>query len=508
MKVILSILTLGVLPVLGELKLPAFFSDGMVLQRDSSAPIWGWADPNAAVKVTFAGQHQTAKADAQGNWKVEFTGLKANDKGVNLSVETPGSTKVIQDVLVGEVWLASGQSNMEWTVSRSEGSDTEIPSAQDELLRVYVSGNVAIDTPQKDFAGSWKSTAPANTGAFTAVGYYFGKNLRKELNVPVGIIECAWGGKSVQAFTSHEAIVALPEAKNLVEQKAEALAKWDEAKVKANFEKAKAAYEDKMAEWKKEKKGRAPREPRMPSSPAVDPGMHSTIYNGIIAPLVGYGVRGAIWYQGESNANPASSMNYEELLGCMVADWRKRWGYDLSFYWVQLANFRKPTDQPGVESHWVTVQDEMRRALKSIPKSGMAVINEIGAADDIHPQNKHDVGARLARWALAQDYGQKDLVVSGPLYSGFQKKGAQLVISFDYAKGLASRNGEPLKRFEIAGEDGQWKWADAKIEGESIVLSSEEVKSPTKARYAWAENPTGASLINAEGLPASCFTTE
>lgn len=508
MKSILSILALGVLPAVAELKLPAFFSDGMVLQRDTSAPVWGWAKPNAGIKVIFAGQEQTTKADAEGNWKVEFKGLKANDKGSNLAVEAPGFTKVVQDVLVGEVWLASGQSNMEWRVSQSAGRDTEIPSAKDPLLRVYVSNNVAIDTPQKDFAGSWKATDPANTGSFTAVGYYFGKKLRKELGVPVGIIECAWGGKSVQAFTSHEALAALPEAKNLMEQKAQALANWDPEKAKANYEKAKAAYDAKMAEWKKEKKGRAPRAPRMPTSPAVNPGMHSTIFNGMIAPLAGYGVRGAIWYQGESNANPNSSMNYEELLGCMVADWRKRWGNDFSFYWVQLANFRKPTEKPGVDSHWVTVQDEMRRALKSIPKGGMAVINDIGAANDIHPQNKHDVGRRLARWALAQDYGKKNVVVSGPLYSGFEKKGDKLVISFDHAKGLKSRDGAPLKRFEIAGENGAWEWADAKIEGDKVILSSAKVKSPAKARYAWAENPTGASLVNGEGLPASCFTTE
>lgn len=508
MKSILSILALGVLPALGDLKLPAFFSDGMVLQRETSAPIWGWTDANAPVKVIFAGKDYTTKADQNGDWKIELKGLETSDKGSNLAIEVPGFSKVIQDVLVGEVWLASGQSNMEWTVSRSGGAKEEIPSAKDPLLRVYVSGNVAIDTPQKDFAGSWKPTEPANTGSFTAVGYYFAKKLRKELGVPVGVIECSWGGKSVQAFTSHEALAALPEAKNLMEQKAKAIASWDEAKAKANYEKAKAAHAAKLAEWKMSRQGSQPRGPRMAENPAVSPGMHSTLFNGMIAPLAGYGVRGGLWYQGESNANSGSAHNYEELLGCMVADWRKRWGNDFSFYWVQLANFRKPTDKPGVESHWVTVQDEMRRALKSIPKSGMAVINEIGAANDIHPQNKLDVGERLARWALVQDYGKKDVVISGPLYSGAEKKDGKIVISFDHAKGLKSRDGGPLKRFEIAGADGTWEWAEAKIDGDKVVLSSAKIKAPTKARYAWAENPEGSNLVNGEGLPASCFTTE
>ena len=228
----------------------------------------------------------------------------------------------------------------------------------------------------------------------------------------------------------------------------------------------------------------------------------------MISPLAGYGARGAIWYQGESNANGGTASVYEELLGCMVADWRKRWGNEMSFYWVQLANFRAPTTTPGVESDWVVVQDEMRRALKSIPKGGMAVINEIGAANDIHPRNKLDVGKRLARWALNQDYGKKDIVVSGPLYSGSEIKDGKIIVSFDHAVGLKSRDGKPLQRFEIAGADGKWDWAQATIENGKVILSSNTVNDPKKARYAWATNPTGANLVNAEGLPASCFTTE
>jgi len=508
MKAIVSILTLASLPAVADLKVPAFFSDGMVLQRDSSAPVWGWADAHSSVNVSFAGKDYTTQADKNGDWKVDLKGLATSDKGRELMIAADGTTKKIQDVLVGEVWLASGQSNMEWNVNNSDGGKEEIASAKDSLLRVYVSSNVTSEEPAKDFAGTWLPTDPANTAHFTAVGYFFAKKLRAEVGVPVGVIECSWGGKSVQAFTSHEALTALPEAKSLLDQKAKALATWDPEKVKANFEKATAAHALMLAEWQKTKKGNAPLGPRAPESPALNSGLHSTIFNGMIAPLAGYGVRGALWYQGESNANGDTAQHYEELLGCMVSDWRTRWGSEMSFYWVQLANFRKPTDKPGVESDWVTVQDEMRRALKSIPSSGMAVINDIGAANDIHPKNKLDVGNRLARWALAKDYGKEGIVICGPLYTGVEKKGDTLVISFDHAKGLKSRDGKDLQRFEIAAEDGSWEWAKAQIEGNKVILTSDKIKNPAKARYAWAENPEGANLVNGEGLPASCFTTE
>lgn len=508
MKNILSALFLAALPSVAGLKLPKIFSDGMVLQRDTSARIWGWTDANAPVKVVFAGKSHETNADQNGDWHVDLKGLKASAKGRNLLVEASGATKVIQNVLVGEIWLASGQSNMEWRVSNSDNAKEEIANANDPLLRVYVSANVAENKPQKNWQGSWTPTDPTNTGSFTAVGYYFAKRLRAELGVPVGVVECAWGGKPVQAFTSEEALRKLPAGKILLAAKHKAISAFDPAKAEAEFQKQQKIYRNKLAAWKKDKKGRQPRGPRKAVDPGKNPSMPSTIYNGMIAPIVGYGNRGAIWYQGESNANHGTAQQYEELLGCMVADWRQRWGHDLSFYWVQLANFRKPTTEPGAKSDWVVVQDEMRRALKSIPKSGMAVINDIGHPTDIHPKNKHDVGDRLARWALGQDYGNKKIVISGPLYSGMEKKDGKIVVSFDHADGLKARDGKELQRFEIAGADGKWHWAKAKIDHDKVVLWHDELKEPAKARYAWAANPQGANLVNGEGLPTSCFTTE
>ncbi|MDA8968691.1 hypothetical protein N9F48_01360 [Akkermansiaceae bacterium] len=508
MKRPLLLLLLSPALLQAKLKLPVIFSDGAVLQQETGAKVWGWSDAGAAITASFDGKNLTTKAAPDGSWSVTFPGLKANATGQELKVSNGKENVLVKDVLVGEVWLASGQSNMEWRVSNSDGAKEEVASAKDPLLRVFVSANVATATPQNDWSGNWNRTQPDKTGNFTAVGYYFGKRIREEVGVPVGIIECAWGGKPVEAFISESAMKALPEAKGLIEKKAKAIAAWNPEAANANFEKQKAAYRTKLEAWKKDKKGRQPRGPRKPEDPAVNSSMHSTIFNGMIAPIAGYGARGAIWYQGESNANHGSANEYEELLGCMIKDWRTRWGSDLGFYFVQLANFRQPTTKPGIEDDWVVVQDEMRLALKSIPHSGMAIINDIGAANDIHPRNKKDVGGRLARWALAKNYGKTGHVISGPLYSGAEKKDSTMVISFEHGQGLKARNGGPLKRFEIAGEDGSWQWAQAKLQDGKVIVWHDQIKTPTKVRYAWASNPEGANLVNKAGLPASCFTTE
>lgn len=511
---LLLLLAASVSSASAKLDLPAFFSDGAVLQRNSAAKIWGWTDPNVEIKTSFAGQNLTTKADQHGNWSVTFNDLKANATGQDLVIKNGDEIKTLKDVLIGEVWLASGQSNMEWRVANSANAKEEIASGNDPLLRVFVSTNVATSEPKYNLPGSWKHTAPKNTGNFTAVGYYFAKKIRAEIGVPVGIIECAWGGKPVESFISESAIKALPEAKGLIEKKTNAIKNWNPKAVNAQFEKQKTEFQKKLAEWnakvetQTEKKGKRPRGPRKPTDPSVNPSLHSTIYNGMINPLVGYGARGALWYQGESNANGGSANEYEELLGCMIGDWRKRWGSDLSFYYVQLANYRQPTTKPGVESDWVVVQDEMRRALKSIPNSGMAIINDIGAANDIHPKNKQDVGARLARWALTKDYGKTGHSISGPLFNSASTNGNKMTISFDHAKGLKSRDDQPLKRFEIAGEDGTWHWGQAQLKEGKVIVWNDKISAPKKVRYAWAENPEGANLVNGEGLPASCFTTE
>ncbi|MDQ8190496.1 sialate O-acetylesterase [Roseibacillus persicicus] len=481
------------------IELPSFFSDGMVLQQQGQAKIWGWLDGSGEVTVTFGGKSESAKTNSEGRWEVSFEGLTASAEGRELTISDGTDSKVIKDVLVGEVWIASGQSNMEWVISRTDNAEEVVAASEDPLLRIYLSGNVAKAEPQIDFAGTWTGASPESTGNMTAVGYYFAKNLRQELDVPVGIIECAWGGKPIESFISEEALKSLPEAKGVLKLKEQALANWDE-------EKARSQFEQKIAQW--EEGGKKGRRPQIAVDPSVNPRLASNIYNGMIAPITGYGAKGAIWYQGESNANGGTASLYEEMLGCLVDDWRERWDSDLAFYYVQLANFREVTTEPGVESSWVVVQDEMRRALDSIKHSGMAVTNDIGAADDIHPTNKKDVGSRLARWALGQDYGMENVVMSGPLFRGADEKEGRMILSFEHNAGLKTRDGGPLKRFEIKAEDGTWIWADAQIEEGKVIVWSDKISDPAAVRYAWANNPEGANLVNSEGLPASCFTTE
>ena len=491
-----------------EISTPAFFSDGMVLQRDLKASIWGQAEANTEVSVKFADQILTTTSSAEGSWKITFQNLAATSTGAPLRITAGKDTKTINDVLVGEVWHASGQSNMEWTVEKSSRADLA-QTAIDPLLRVYVAKNTTASTPQGDFKGTWQSTKPGNTGKFTATGWEFAKRLREELDVPVGILETAWGGKSVEAYTSHEALLILPEAKIVLDRKSNAIKNWHPEKAKEKYKTALAEHKEKLKAHKENKnsKKRAPKAPKKPEDPSQSADMHSNLYNGMVAPIVGYGIRGSIWYQGENNANTGTSEIYEELLTCMIKDWRTRWGHDFSFYFVQLANYRKATQEPGVESTWVNVQDEMRKTLKHVKKTGMAIINDIGTADNIHPPNKQDVGERLARWALAKDYGKTGFSLSGPIYKSHTIEKGQFLITFDHAKGLQSRDGKDIARLEITDGKGQWYWAKSEFEGNTLRVWHDSVGQPTRVRYAWASNPTGANLVNGEGLPASCFDT-
>jgi sialate O-acetylesterase len=301
-----------------------------------------------------------------------------------------------------------------------------------------------------------------------------------------------------------------PEGRGLLERLDAEQKGFDPVKIKAKYEADLKKWNERVALIKeanktaKEKK-KFPRKPGMPTEPALNPGRSCSIYNAMIHPWVGYTMKGSIWYQGESNAGRAKE--YETIFPLLILDWRKQWKSDLSFYFVQLANFKKPSNEPGIPDAWAELQNAQLLTL-SLPKTGMAVINDIGAANDIHPRNKLDVGNRLARWALAKDYGKEGIVICGPLYKGSKVVGNAVRIEFDHARGLKSRDGGSLKRFEIAGADRKWHWGMAKIDGESVVVSSPDVPKPVAVRYAWASNPEGANLVNGEGLPASLFRTD
>lgn len=483
----------------------------MVLQRERAAAIWGTASANTDVTIAFKSKSASTKADAKGQWHVAIETGKADAKGAALTVTSGGKTVTINDVLVGEVWLASGQSNMVYTMNRSPAYEGLIAKANYPGLRMFLAPQVTAVDPQTDIEGAWAASTPETVPTFSAVAFFFALKLHEELGVPVGVIKSAWGGKPVETFTSREALNTLPATKLLVDAAMKADATFDQAKAKSDYEtrlknwQTMASAENKKPVAERKKLARKPEEPKRPLLTEGQPGV---LFNAMINPFVGYSIRGAIWYQGEANAQPGR-VPYDQTLPLMIGDWRKRWGDDFSFYFVQLANFHAPSTAPGTPDAWALLQDRMRRILTTTPKTGMAVINEVGEENNIHPQDKKSPGERLARWALAKDYG-REMVYCGPLFKASESKGNAIRVSFDQAgSGLKSRDGGALKRFEIAGNDRVWHCADATIDGkDGVLVSSTEVKQPVAVRYAWATNPTGANLVNSEGLPTSIFRTD
>lgn len=515
MKTIFYTLALSLLipsAVRAELSLPHFFSDHMVLQREADAAIWGKADPSAEVTVSFHGKSATAKAGDDGKWKAEIPTGEANATGAELIVSSGNEKIVIEDVLVGEVWFASGQSNMFFTMDRVPAYADLIAKSDLPGLRMFNAPLVTAVDPQDDIEGEWTLASPETIPGYSAVAFFFARKLYLDLGIPVGVLKSCWGGKPVETFTSREALNSLPGTKALVDAVLEADKTYDQAKADEFYEKRLAQWTEGMAEWRKKpaaERGRYAKKPTPPKRPLDTEGKPGVLFNSMIHPFIGYNMRGAIWYQGESNAKPGA-VPYDQTLPLMIGDWRTRWDDDFSFYFVQIANFREPSTEPGNNDPWPLLQDRMRHILETTPKTGMAVTNDIGEAGDIHPKNKKDAGERLALWALAMDYGKTDLVYSGPLFKSSKKTDGGIEVSFDHVgDGLKARDGGPLKRFEIAGADKVWHWADAKIDGkDSVLVSSGEVADPSAVRYAWASNPEGSNLVNSEGLPASIFRTD
>ncbi|MDP1591139.1 MAG: hypothetical protein Q8M07_25515 [Prosthecobacter sp.] len=511
MKRILTLLLISPSLLLAGLSVPHFFSDHMVLQRERSAAIWGKADAGAEISVAFKGKTATAKAAPDGKWRTQIETGAADAAGAVLTISAGADKIEIQDVLVGEVWFASGQSNMYYTMNRSPEYAGLIAESKHPALRMFNAPLVTAAENQDDIEGVWQASTPETVPGFSAVAFFFARKLHLELGIPVGVIKSAWGGKPVETFTSREALNTLPGTKALVDTMLKDEAGYDQAK-------AEAAYATKLEQWKAtmaaakgkstEERKRLPKKPDAPKRPLLTEGKPGVLFAAMIHPFTGYTMRGAIWYQGEGNAK-AGAVPYDQTLPLMINDWRKRWNDEFSFYYVQLASYRAPSTEPGVPDPWALCQDRMRLVLETTPKTGMAIINDVGEADDIHPKNKKDPGERLARWALAKDYG-KELVYSGPLFKSSAAKDGAIRVTFDQSgTGLKSRDGSPLKRFEIAGADKVWHWADAKVDGtDSVLVSSDKVKTPAAVRYAWASNPEGANLINSEGLPASVFRTD
>lgn len=498
----LALVCLGA-PLRADVVPAALFTNNAVLQREKPIPVWGTADAGEKVSVTFAGQTLATTADASGKWRVDLPALPANATPAELVIKG-NNTITLANIVVGEVWIASGQSNMEWTVSNTYDKAIDIPaSAKSPLIRHIKIKKTVAETPASTVSidrNTWEVAGPGTTANFSAVGYYFAKDVHELTGVPVGIIGSNWGGTPVESWIDAEAYKTVPaEAAKVSERWTKALA--DYPAKKAEFDATVAALKAEEAAAKAANKPftkkipspwNAPQGPGHPNTP-------SGLNNGMIAPLVPYAIRGAIWYQGESNGGRASE--YRALFSAMITGWRAQFGQgDFPFYWVQLANYQSPTD-----TSWAFLREAQTQTL-SLPNTGQAVIVDIGDVRDIHPRNKKDVGRRLARLALARTYGQK-IVDSGPVFAKADLEGAAFRVSFTRTDGGLIAPLNTLAGFELAGEDKVFKPAEAKIENDTVVVTSAEVPAPVAVRYAWRNAPV-AGLFNKEGLPAVPFRSD
>ncbi|MCX6850792.1 MAG: sialate O-acetylesterase [Verrucomicrobia bacterium] len=510
---ILCLLTLLAVSARAELKLPAIIGDNMVLQQKQANPVWGWDAPGTEVTVTFAGQTKTAKAGADGKWTVKLDAVPANAKPATITIKG-SSTKELKNVLVGEVWICSGQSNMGFNLSSVWDADLDIAQAKFPQIRLISVPQVGTQEIQDDFKGQWEECSPTNAGQFTAVGYHFGRVLHEMLGVPVGLIDNAWGGSACEAWVKRDVLEKDPRFASII-------ARWKQIEstfTQEAFDKQVADHKVKAAAW-----GKARAEavkagevysvpaPRAPQNPLTGQGRPGNLYAGVLHPTIGYGIKGVIWYQGESNASRAKE--YGELFPFMIDYWRKEWQQgDFPFYWVQLADF-KPYQTEPVESDWAELREAQTRTMSKLPKTGQCVITDLGEANDIHPKNKRDVAERLARWALVNDYGQK-LPYRSPEIKDAKFDGGKALLTFDYApQGLRTIDTDEVKGFMICGEDKKWVWAKASIIGGSkkgtnqIEVSADGITKPVAVRYAWADNPV-CNVYSAEGLPVTPFRTD
>lgn len=524
---VLSVLLLS-LPqfLIADVTPNAIFSDHMVVQRETEIPVWGWADAGEKVSVTASwGAKSEAVTNADGTWRVD---LKTPKAGGPFTITISGkNTIVLNDVLSGEVWLCTGQSNMDFAMSKFvndarepqyqplvEYMRKEIKTADDDWLRhIEVPQTISLDKKLHNFEGNWVSATPGGIEKITATGYFFAKELRKSLDVPVGLVECSWGGTRIQPWISEEGFLADENLKDYYETVKKETYETIEKMDMEDYVDTK--YEAELADW--EKKGEKGRKPRPAVHPKEDRQAATTLYNGMLNSIIPYKIKGAIWYQGESNALSIPN-EYEELLTTLIKSWRADWNQgNFSFYWAQLAACNRDSDE--ADKGWAVVNNEMRKTLK-VANTGMAVLYDIGEAKDIHPHNKMDAGKRLAYWALVKDYNKKIKPFSGPLYESSKSINGKIEVSFNHTgSGLMVGHKhllndvvpvkEPLSRFEIIGEDGEWKPAEAKITSKNkIEVWNTSISQPVNVRYAWASNPEGANLYNKEGLPASVFSTE
>jgi sialate O-acetylesterase len=458
------VLALCALPACADIKLPAIISDHMLIQQQMPVRVWGKAAPGEAVSVEMAGARASSVADGSGKWEAY---LPPSNAGGPFEMTIAGANRItVHDVLVGEVWVGSGQSNMELPMTRVNNADQEIATADFPQIRLFTVKKKISDAPLDDVEGAWSACTPASVRNFSAVGYFFSRYIHRQRHVAVGFIHTSWGGTPAQSWTTKPTIDSNPLLKNVNE------------------------------DWAKAVAAAAAKTP----PPAPSPNQPAGLWNAMVAPITPYAIRGVLWYQGESNADAAHAFGYRHLFRAMIEDWRREWAQgDFPFLFVQLANFETTAD-------WPVLRESQTDAL-SLRNTGMAVIDDIGESKDIHPKNKQDVGKRLALAAQAIAYGEK-VEYSGPMFRQVTRDAAGLRVWFDHTgSGMQPRGGGDLQGFEIAGADGRFVPAQASINGPTVVVSSSEVKDPVRVRYAWANDPK-ATLENREGLQAGPFRAE
>ncbi len=463
-------LVAAVRPCSADVHLPHVFGNQMVLQRDLPVRFWGTAEPGEKVTVSVDKNQASATADSKGKWHVELPAMSASTKPVAVKVAGKNTIE-LHDVLVGEVWVCSGQSNMQMTVAGVNNAKKEIAESTHLQIRLFTVPMLAAAQPVDDIDAYWKECNPYSVPSFSAVAYFFGRSLHEQLGVPIGLIDTSWGGTLIEPWTPPVGFTSVPSVTSIL----------------TNMQKDQVAK--KSAPTNKWDKGQ---------------GIPTRLYNGMINPIVPFAIRGAIWYQGESNNG--QGMLYFEKMKALIAGWRSVWNEgDFPFYYVQLAPFQY--GKPGSDPTPLAKIWEAQTAALSIPDTGMAVTNDIGNIKDIHPKDKQDVGKRLALWALAKNYG-KQIVYSGPLYKSMSIDGPTIRLKFDHVGGgLTARDGKTLNWFTIAGEDKKFVNATAKVDGDSIVVSANDVAKPVAVRFAWSQIAE-PNLANAEGLPASAFRTD
>jgi len=499
-----------------EVRLPKIFTDNMVLQRDLPVRVWGWAYAGETVSVTLAGKNATTKADEKGQWSLELAALQT---GENLELTVKGNNRLtLKNVVVGDIWVCSGQSNMEMDLGGCLGAAEDIQAADLPKIRRIKIHHVQAAQPGVDAptATPWQVCSPDTARGFTAVGFYFAREIQQKTGVPIGVVDNNWGGTPIEPWVATEGLELVAELKPAFTARQGAIKAF-----RAELPKALTQLEGWIAQTRRNladgtETGLMPAMPTHPGGNGWS-GMH----NAMIHPFVRLPIKGALWYQGESNGGEGET--YSDKMRALIGGWRKLWGQgDFPFYFVQLASFQNVTEDPAGGDGWAKLREAQRKSL-SIPNTGMAVITDtvpLAEAGDIHPRNKYDVGLRLARWALGRDYGQKELEVSGPLFKALNIEGNKVRLVFDHiGSGLmvgkkegrtaAIENKEgKLKRFAVAGADKKWHWAEAVIENDTVVVSSPEVTEPVAVRYAFQMNPDGANLYNRDGLPASPFRTD